>query len=206
MSDPTSDNRDQISSEAQPKTSQSLNPSSIYPTPQSDNRVDSAIPPPNLPQPSLLSKLIPYLIVIILITGVTYLTFYLITKKKNNTKATNTTNSSNSSGYLHNLAVSERKAKDLQAKSNLRSVATYLEYYYDKNNNYPKTNSYQLMIEQLITSQVVSSSPTAIHPGYIYKYCSSAGARWNLEVNLLDGNELYKTSSNDGKDSCSPGV
>lgn len=110
------------------------------------------------------------------------------------------------------------KARDTVAKSNVRQVTSALELYYDnktisttggvQSGNYPITNSYKTMTDELISSKTIPSLPKDPE-GYKYRYlyCSSDGNAFRLQVILKDINQPFEMDSMDSevKDTCTPG-
>lgn len=101
------------------------------------------------------------------------------------------------------------------AKSNMRTVASSLERYYDDSlamdkdgkaiSSYPVGKSYAVMIEEL-NSKVAITLPNSLEGyAYDYRYCSTDGNDFILQVILQSTKEPYKITSPDSSDNCTPG-
>lgn len=214
---------------------QPLNVSQIYPTvnPTEPINAGSEEPYPGEIQTGSKHSSILYIMVIFLILGAGGgLIYWRMTSKKTNqsniastssvaptpitTPASTTTPTptitptvSGPTGYFGTLSLAQKRALDVQTKSNMHNLANQLDFYYNGNSeHYPQTESYNKMIELLLNSHALTTKPTDNSSEHIYKYCSSNPDSYNLEVNLLATSEILKNNRPTGNgqtDNCTPG-
>ena len=104
---------------------------------------------------------------------------------------------------IRSLNNARGKVKDLEAQVKLRTISFGLESYVDQNKGkYIVAKSYNEAIEKLVSTSALTAKPGNIQGQfqYIYKYCSSNGKDYKLEVNQQSG----KTPFSIGGDSCIP--
>lgn len=113
------------------------------------------------------------------------------------------------------------KARDAMVKNNLRTVSSALEFYYENNTKpdgaiklvetYPIGNSYKTMLSELSSSNVLTSPiKDPENAKYVYKYCSTDGSAFRIQVILAETGQPFELNSvglDDlgSKDTCAPG-
>ena len=92
---------------------------------------------------------------------------------------------------------------DVDARNNLSQAQTFVQEYGYEKGKYPQTKSYQTTykIVTLAISDVVMPSGNA--GDYHYKYCSTNGSNYKLEVENLGREPMHYIL---GTDSCTPGL
>lgn len=89
-------------------------------------------------------------------------------------------------------------AKDSMAATDFNSITTAITMYQNQNNKYPLASNYSDMASQLGNLMPVKIEPPS--SAYTYKYCSSDGSDFKVEVSQSNSIPMTK-----GNDTCSPG-
>lgn len=116
---------------------------------------------------------------------------------------------------LVGLGSARVKARDTMAKNSMKTVANTLEMYYEDSlamdkdgkaiSSYPVGKSYTAMIEELNSKMAITMSNSLEGYAYDYRYCSTNGNDFILQVILQSTKEPYEITSPDGNDNCTPG-
>jgi len=99
------------------------------------------------------------------------------------------------------LSSARYKARDVSAQATLSSLPPVLELYRDDHYKYPVANSFSKMSSMMIAEQYFATELQEPTPSYHYKYCSTNGTDYKLEVEQLTTGKPYVL----GTDSCQPG-
>ena len=106
-----------------------------------------------------------------------------------------------SSIVILSLGSSRGAAYDARVASDIRSLVPPLEFYKDSNLKYPVVDSFSEMSSALVGAGVIDSELQEPTTKYHYKYCSTNGSAYKLEVEQLSTKDFFIL----GSDTCQPG-
>ena len=153
-----------------------------------EDLISGAVQKPPLPQPEQKSGIswITILIILIAVAAVAVGIYFLAKGVDKGTEE-----------VLQTSMSQLDSAKDTKAAADLNSIDTALTMYRNQNEKYPIASSYNSMVE--ILDDLMSTKIEPPSDAYQYKYCSSDGSEYKLEVNQSTNISIIK-----GSDSCTP--